>query len=518
VGGSSSGWLSAALLQRALAANPQRRCTITLVESPQVGTIGVGEALVISFLQTMDFLGLEEDEWMVACDAAFKLGMKFVGWCGPGGPDYYWSIFGAPPVRRFPLWHYWLKRKLEGDDPGPYGEACVAEVALCEAKKAPKVGNERPYHGQVAYSYNLDAQRLAAYLRQVAVGRGVRHVLDHVTAVALDPSGFIDHVKTREHGDLHADLFLDCTGFRGRLIREALGEPFLSYSDVLFCDRAVALPIPSDGAREGVNPYITATALDAGWAFHTPLFRRSGNGYLYASAFLSPDQAEAELRRHVGPKAEGVSARHLTMQLGRVRDFWAKNCVAVGLSGGFIDALHATSIYLIELGIWKLLDFFPDRSFAPPLARRYNRWMADLYEELRDLIVLHYCTTHREDTPFWRHNKYHPHLPESLREDLEFFQVSLPEPGWKRREGRSLTGLTAVLPMLLAGMNRLPERSPGLLEHRPGADADESFQEVRERSARLLEQLPDHYDYLSRLHAGRIGAYRTLFPDRSPGR
>jgi tryptophan halogenase len=141
--------------------------------------------------------------------------------------------------------------------------------------------------------------------------------------------------------------------------------------------------------------------------------------------------------------------------------------------------------------------------------------MTDLFEEARDLIVLHYCTTHREDTPFWKHNKYHPALPDSLREDLEFFRVSLPEPGWKRREGRTLTNLSAVLPMLLAGMNRLPERIPPLLEHRPD-DAEASFQDVQKRAAELLQQVPDHYDYLVRLHAGQLTAYRQLFPDRSP--
>jgi hypothetical protein len=495
LGGGTAGWMSAVYLQRALSSRSGPPCRVTLIESSDIGTIGVGESTTPAFGQTMKFCGLEEEDWMAECNATFKFAIKFAGWSGRPGYDEFWHPFEEPPnVGNISLAHYWLRRHLRGDS-SPYFSSCYSCIPMCEEHRAPKISNLQSYDGVIEYAYQIDAGLLATYLKKVGKERGVVHVVDNVLAASLTGDGRVGSLRTERHGELSADLFVDCSGFGGFLINRALGEPFESYSDYLSCDRAVAMPA-SNAEGEGLQPYTTATALDAGWAWHVPLIHRSGNGYVYSSAHLSPDEAEAELRRRLGDRAKDSEARHLRMRVGRTRRAWVKNCVSIGLAGGFIEPLEATAIYLIDAGLYNLRLNFPTRAFEPELRSHYNRKMQEHYETIRDFIVMHYCTTNREDTSFWAENKYRKNIPDKLRERLEIFREMLPGQDWiDFREFYPETSYLAIL----FGMGCLPKRSLPILEYQDDAEVEEIFQAVAEQGREAARRLPDHRAFLSRL-------------------
>lgn len=498
VGGGTSGWLAAVFLNRLLGAPGAPQTTVTLIESSDIGTIGVGEATIPSIKNTFKLCAIDERDWLVSCNASFKMAVRFNRWRSGASDDIYWHPFSRlPAVNGLPLSHYWLQRRLDGGA-APYDRACSNAVPACEARRAPKLGVESPYEGQVQYAYHLDAGLLATYLKRLGKARGVRHVVDNVRHVVLDERGFVSHLMTDHNGELHGDLFLDCSGFRGLLINDALGEPFVPFADALFCDRAIAIPVPTDDRAQGINPYTSATALGAGWVWNTPLFGRSGNGYVYSSRYLSPEAAEREFRAYLGPAADGIPARHLTMRVGHTRNAWVKNCVAIGLASGFIEPLESTGIWFVELGLYNLAMHFPDRSFQPGVIRAYNDIMRRHYEQIRDFITLHYCTTSREDTPFWHDNKHHRHLPDSLQADLETWRGQLPSEE-QFVDFRFFKEFSTVA--ILAGMGCLPSRPHPLLAYQSDGAADATFAALQQEAATLSATLPDHYGYLAALHS-----------------
>lgn len=497
VGGGTAGWFSAVFLNRVLSGKHGRPCAITLIESSDIGTVGVGEATTPSIRNLFNVCGIDETDWLVRCNASFKMAIKFVNWRGRPGADVYWHPFdGMLRADGIPLSQYWLKEWLAGDT-APFDARCCSTIPACESKRSPRREGDPPFQGRVPYAYHLDAGLLATYLKHVGKERGVRHVVDNVRDVVLDERGYISHVRTDHHGDLQGDLFIDCSGFRGLLINQALGEPFVSFGDALKCDSAIAIPAPTEDWRYGIEPYTTATALGAGWAWKIPLFGRTGDGYVYSSKHISSDDAEREFRRYLGPSAEGVESRHLRMRVGRTRNSWVKNCVSIGLAAGFIEPLESTGIWFIELGLYNLAFNFPDKSFSPGVIRQYNDIMRGHYEQVRDFIVLHYCTTAREDTPFWRDNKYNPAVPDSLRANLETWSAMLPNHAQLLDFG-FFKEFSHVA--ILAGMGWLPERPHPLLEYRDAGAAQEVFRAIQQESADLLATLPDLYSYLSALH------------------
>lgn len=500
VGGGTSGWLSAIGLTRLLKTETGKNCQITLIESSDIGTIGVGEATIHTIRQTFQFLGLDEDEWMRECNASFKTAIKFVNWSNLPNRNFYWHPFKPMPVVErvpgdlaFPLSQYWLKRYLNGN-PEAMDYSCYTASHLCDVRKSPKLLTDLPYQGKVEYGYHLDAGLLATYLKGKAKEKGVKQVVDTVLDVVLDDRGYISHLITNNHGELHGDLFIDCSGFRGLLINQTLKEPFISFSDSLFCDSAIAMRIPTDDEKNDINNYTTATALNNGWVWNIPLFGRSGDGYVYSSAFISPEDAEKEFRQHLGCRSDGNETRHLKMRIGRTRNAWVKNCVSIGLSGGFIEPLESTGIFLSEIGLINLLLNFPDQEFNEGVIARYNEVMKQYYEEIRDFIVLHYCTTNREDTPFWKENKYHPAIPETLQEKFELWSGRLPNhDDFFNRVGLFPDHSYACI---LAGMNRLPKQHLPILDYLDDTKANQVFQGVKTRAESLKDKLPGHYEYL----------------------
>ncbi len=506
VGGGTAGWLSAAYLHRALGPN----VTVTLVESPNIGRIGVGEATVSTLRATMAFLGFDESQWMPHVGATYKTAVRFEQWnrsASEGREHFYHPFFEhrqEPMLHPLPtyllevgdgvsLMHYWHKRRLEGDAT-PYAYAVFPGPAICDARKAPRFAGSDQW--AVPTAYHLDAHKFAAFMAAKIVERGVRHVRDDVTGVKLDSRGFIAGVATREHGELTADLYVDCTGFRSVLLGQTLKEPFDSAAKWLWNDSAVAMR--PKNAPGDLEPYTLARASDAGWMWNIPLYHRAGTGYVYSSRYASSDGAERELRGYLGERAtEETPALHLKFTPGRYRRAWVGNCVAIGLAASFIEPLESTTIFLIEYALGNLLTLLPDRDFDPARAKRYNRIVAQMFDEVRDFIALHFALANRRDTPYWRDLAEASALPDSLAEHLEFFRASLP----LGERFRNFVFRERSYCCLLSGLGRLPTSPYPLLAHVGGEEqADRAFAEMAARSSDLAARLPGHREYLERAY------------------
>ncbi len=508
LGGGTAGWLSAAYLNRALSDDT----TITLIESSAIPTVGVGEATIPTLRTTMDFLGLSEDVWMPKCNATFKTAIRFNGWLDAKEPNAgFYHPFGDRPDQfvapwdkphfpvvdpGFAMYHHWLARKLRGETTKPMTYECHPTAALCDAYKSPRHANSDVH--QIRSAYHVDAGLMAAMLREVAKERGVQHVIDTVDDVVLAENGNVDYLQTTKGLKLEAQLFIDCSGFRGRIINEALGETFISDAPALKCDTAVAIQSKADPERDGIRPYTLSTAIKHGWVWDVPLMHRSGCGYVYSSECISRDEAEAELRAFLGPRSDEMPARHLKMRIGRNKRAWVKNCIAIGLSSCFLEPLESTGIFLTEYQLGSLLPVFPSANMEDVLRRRYNAMIEDVYLELRDFIVLHYATTHRDDSSFWKMVRNETVVPDTLREKLELFDVCLP----------ILDGLKFTVfkgqsyACILDGMGRIPSQPYPILEHVDvGTTAVEA---VQQRTEKLLAELPDHYACLREM-AERAG-------------
>jgi flavin-dependent dehydrogenase len=506
VGGGTAGWMAATYLRASFG----DRLSITVVESARIPTIGVGEATFSTVRHFFDYLGLSEHEWMPHCHAAYKLAIRFENWRGEG--EHFYHPFERPRVvDGFTLSDWWLKLGK-----GAFDEDCFVLPALCEAKRSPKRlggglfeqalhdGGDRPRRTtlgqqttQFPYAYHFDATLLAHYLADLGVRQGVKRVLDDVQEVRQDERGWISHLVTKEHGEVHGDLFVDCTGFRGLLINQTLGEPFESYLDVLPNDRAVALRVPVDVEREGMAPYTTATAMPAGWAWTIPLFGRIGTGYVYSSQFCTPEEAEAELRALHGPRAQDVEANHIRIRVGRNRNSWVHNCVSVGLSSGFVEPLESTGIFFIQYAVEQLVRRFPGEDWDPEAIRGYNEAIARCLDGVREFLVLHYRAATRSDTPYWRATDTRP-LPEGMAERLRLWETALPDhssvyPYYHGFEPYSYS-------TMLLGLGRPPRRHRPALGLLDDTAARRELEQVRAEAARLAAELPSQYAYLAAMY------------------
>jgi flavin-dependent dehydrogenase len=511
VGGGTAGWMTAAYLRSAFG----NRLAVTLVESDRIGTVGVGEATFSTVRHFFDYLGLAEEDWMPQCAASYKLAIRFQDWNRPGEHFYHpFERLGA--ADGFSLADWWLRL---GDQVGPYDRACFVTPQLCEARRSPRRLDGsmpgEPDAGQSAgrstleqqreqfpYAYHFDASLLARFLTGYATARGVTRVADDVLAVGRDERGFISHVTTREHGDVHGDLFIDCTGFRGLLINQALGEPFESFQDMLPNDRAVALRIPRADPAD-IAPYTTATAAPAGWIWNIPLYQRDGTGYVYSSDFTTPEEAERTLRAKVGPAADGLEANHLRMRIGRCDRSWVGNCVAIGLSSAFVEPLESTGIFFIQHGIEQLVKHFPDQRFDPALAASYNRLVADAVDGVKEFLVLHYRAAGRRDTPYWQEASRRK-IPDGLAEKLDrarslLFDERSIYAGYHGFESYSWN-------TMLLGLGRAPAARPGVVLADP-ARAKAQFAIVARRGETLSASLPSCGAYLSVLHHSRANGH-----------
>jgi hypothetical protein len=508
VGGGTAGWLTAAYLNRALG----KQVKITVIESKTIGRIGVGEATVSSWRITMQFLGFSDEDWMHRCNATYKTAIKFENWNRepvPGQPDesfyhpfFDWQEnlakpFAAPYFRGrgegVSIIHYWMQKQLEGQKEH-FARVAFPTPTLCDLQRSPRVMGDSKYEYNTAY--HIDAQLVADFLRDVVIERGVELIYDDVAGAQQDERGFIRSVQTKEGREIHGDFFVDCTGFRGLLINQVLKVPFISENPSLLCDSAVAMPAKTQPEKDGINPYTIARTATAGWMWVIPLFHRDGCGYVYSNAFQSKDDAEKELRGYLGPRAADSPANHIKMRVGRNENIWEKNCVAIGLSGCFIEPLESTTIFLIEYALANFLTLFPDKESSAVRARKFNRVMKDMFNEIRDFIIMHYYLANREDTPFWKAVKEKTVVPDSLQEKLDFFQESLP----LLDEFTNLIFRERSYTCILSGLNRLPPKTLPLLDFIGTKEGYEKIEEMRRNTARLRELLPGHYEYIKWLY------------------
>jgi tryptophan 7-halogenase len=502
VGGGTAGWLTAAYLAQVLGSDAPGAVRITLLESSTIPTIGVGEGSFPSLRGTLSAIGIDEAQFVRDGHATFKQGIRFDHWVRPPdhrGPASYFHPFSQPSQRPGgpELLPYWLLGDAGAD--APFAAAATLQSHVAAASHAPKRLSDAPYQGALNYAYHFDAGRLATVLADRAQALGVAHRVGTVEQVTLDEHGHIDAVHTRELGALRADLYIDCTGFRAALIGTALGAPWRGLSQTLFVDRALALQLPYERADAPIASFTISSAQDAGWIWDIGLQQRRGLGYVYASRYTDDDRAEQVLRQHAGPLGRDLSVRRLDMKVGYRETPWLGNCVAVGLSGGFLEPLEASGVGLVETAAYLIAHRFPfDGQFAAS-ARGFNDFMRQRYERTVDFIKLHYALTQRRDAPFWAENADPRSMPASLQERLDM---------WRCRPPHRLDFVTDIemyppssWQYVLYGMEHHTDLGAGAAAYRRRADARREFDTLRQLGPRALADLPPHRQLVEQLCA-----------------
>ena len=490
LGGGTAGWMSAAALSKTLGP----RYAITLVESEEIGTVGVGEATIPMILQFNAALGLDEPDFVARTQGSFKLGIEFVDWGRKG--DRYIHGFGkiGQAMSLAPFYHFWLKQRAAGAA-GPLDEYSL-NTAAARANKFLPPSDRHPGSplADIAYAYHFDAGLYARYLREYAEARGVRRVEGKLASVERNPeTGFITALSLEGGERLEGQLFIDCSGFRGLLIGEALGTGYVDWTHWLPCNRAAAVQCER---REALTPYTRSTAREAGWQWRIPLQHRVGNGYVFSNAHLSEDEACARLlERLEGPAL--MTPKILRFTTGKREQFWAKNVVAVGLASGFMEPLESTSIHLVQSTIARLTTFFPHAGFDAEDIAAFNAQSHFEFDRIRDFLILHYKATERDDAPFWRHVRDMP-IPDSLQAKLDLFRSN----GRVFRESDELFGEQSWVQVMI-GQGVLPRRWHALVDSFEDAAVARHVEETRRVIQNCLRVMPDHAEFIARHCAAR---------------
>lgn len=497
VGGGTAGWLTAGVI----AARHQGRIkadtfSVTLIESPNVPIIGVGEGTWPTLRSTLEKIGVSETDLFRHCDAAFKQGAKFAGWTTGAADDAYYHPLMLPQgftqVNLAPHW-------LAGSNGQSFCDAVTPQGALCDDGLAPKMITTPEYQAVANYAYHLDAGKFAPFLQKHCTSKlGVRHVLADVQTVNQRENGDIESVTTQQAGVIAGDLFVDCTGFRSLLLGGALGVPFKDCNDVLFCDTALAMQVPYDTPDAPMASHTISTAHSAGWTWDIGLPTRRGTGYVYSSRHISDDEAEAELRRYVGPAAKGLTPRKISIRSGHRETFWKNNVVAVGLAAGFLEPLESSAIVLIELSAKLIAEQMPaNRGVMDIIAARFNDVNQYRWGRIIDFLKLHYVLTRRPEK-FWQDNLDPASIPARLQNLLHLWKY---QPPWFFDEFDRIEEVfpAASYQYVLYGMGFRTEVAE--------ADNDNTrtmaagfLNEAMNLTKRLRAQLPSNRDLVKKIH------------------
>ena len=496
LGGGSAGWLTAAVLAADHNAASGGGLKITLIESPDVATIGVGEGTWPTMRDTLRRTGVTETDFIRECDGAFKQGSKFVRWTEDREDDYYYHPFVLPQgYLETNVVAGWMEHREI-----PFGNLVSFQPHLCEAGKAPKQFSTPEYAAVANYAYHLDAGKLGVFMRKHCVEKlGVRHVSDHMTGVNAHDNGDIASLQTRENGAIAGDLFVDCTGMRALLIGQHYGVELDSQKHVLFNDRAIALQVPYADPEWPIACQTISTAQSSGWIWDIGLQTRRGVGHVYSSTHTTDEAAAEELRRYVvatgGREQDVYTLPKITIRPGFRRRSWHRNCVAIGLASGFMEPLEASSLVLVELAAAMLSDQMPaDRAAVDIVAARFNDALNYRWERVVDFLKLHYVLTRRTDTDYWRDNCRPETIPERLTELLRLWRHQPPS-------RYDLYRVEEVFPSasyqyILYGMGFQPDARPATRRMDDARMAEGYFREAAELTRKMLAALPGHREML----------------------
>ncbi len=495
IGGGTAGWITAAYMARMLSADAPGGVSITLVESEDIGILGVGEGTFPIIRKTMKRIGIDESDLIKHADATFKQGIRFNNWkrdpIAYPNDCYFHPFQVASQHTDMDLLPYWL---LGVAGNVPWAEACTVQQRVVDAKLAPKLITHPNYDAPLNYAYHFDATKLADLVRRNAIERGVKRLVDTIENVNLDEQGAIASVNGRKLGELKADLYVDCTGFRARLIGEALGSEFTSYKNQLFCDHAVAMQVPYAEPNQPIPSCTYSTAKKAGWIWDIGLHQRRGLGYVYSSKYCDEQTAVETLKQHIGPAANDIQHRLLSFEPGFRQIQWYKNCVGIGLSVGFIEPLEATGISFAEVASLMLCNLFPWSGDYERSATQFNAAMTKRFEHVIDFIKLHYYLSERDDSDFWRDNRHPDTASDYLKGKLAQWQHRPPsfldidashdifdENSWQ---------------YILYGMGFKTDISARAGALRFYDDAKKEFESIRQQSRNALTAVPSHRDLI----------------------
>jgi tryptophan 7-halogenase len=475
-GGGTAGWVAAAALSKQLG----KLLEVVLVESDQIGTVGVGEATIPPMRVFHSLLGIDEQEFMRATEAVFKLGISFKNWGQIG--DHYIHPFGTTGQGSFlaDFQHFWLHGKSKGID------AEFSEYSFeIQAAKANKFATSK--NSSINFAYHLDATRYAQYLRQFSEKLGTKRIEGKIQQVQQYPDGDIKALLLESGEVIEGDLFIDCTGFTGLLIDKTLKTPYEDWSHWLPCNSAIAVQTES---VEPAKPYVTCTAHQAGWQWHIPLQHRVGNGNVFCNNFMSDDQAKQHLLDNVRGKVL-TEPRVIKYKTGRRKAFWTKNCIALGLSSGFVEPLESTSIYMFMNGVVRLMKMFPFNGVTQTAIDEYNQQSIAELENIRDFIILHYHATSREDSEFWRYCKYMS-VPDSLSHRIELFR----ENALAFQGERELFRLESWIHVML-GQGIMPKNYHSIFSTMSDKELISHLGNTRKTITDAVAKLPNHQDFVN---------------------
>ncbi|MBA8886477.1 tryptophan halogenase [Dokdonella fugitiva] len=486
VGGGTAGWMTAAACSKILG----RSVSIRVIESEEIRTVGVGEATVPHLKRFNNVLEFDEVDFVKRTQGTFKLGIQFENWARVG--DSYVHGFGTigHDYGLLPFHQYWLKLFLAGEA-AEIGEYSLNTLASVRGKFMASASDMPPTSplANIAYAYHFDAGLYALYLRKYAEARGVVRTEGKIVQTLLrEPDGFVDAVVLESGEKVHGELFVDCSGFRGLLIEQALHTGYEDWSHWLPCDRAIAV---SGEKVKPSTPYTRAIAHQAGWQWCIPLQHRTGDGHVYCSRYVSDDEATATLLQNLAGRPMN-EPRVLKFVTGRRKKFWNRNVVAIGLSSGFLEPLESTSIYWIQSAIARLMNLFPDRDFSPAVIDRFNAQAGFEFERIRDFLILHYHATERNDTPFWDYCRTMS-IPEALAENIRLFRDS----GRFFREGEEMFAITSWVQVLL-GQRILPKGHHPIVDTVPLDEIRKLVGAARQVVDNCVGAMPRHEDFIDR--------------------
>jgi len=485
LGGGSAGWMTAAALSSLLS---PKNVQITLIESEQIGTVGVGEATIPDIINFNRLLGIPEDVFMKATNATFKLGIEFNNWGKLG--DSYFHPFGThgADMQGIDFYQFWLHLRQTKQNFNYYDYSLCSQAAR-ENKFALPSNDPRSVLSQLRYAYHFDATLYAKFLRGYSEDRGVKRIEGRVNEVKLNSKeGQIQSLELESGQSISGEFFFDCTGFRSILLGTELGVKFEDWTHWLPCDSAQAVACAHNGP---LKPYTVATAKTAGWQWRIPTQQRTGNGHIYSSEFLTDDDARESLLIDLDGPAHG-EPRKLKFTTGCRTKFWEKNCVSIGLSAGFLEPLESTSLYLIQMGISRFISLFPNSPLSPVVRQEYNRQMRQLFDQVRDFIILHYCATEREDTPFWAYCK-NMALPDTLTHKIELFK----EAGRIFRYEDELFAKNSWTAVFF-GQNVFPKSVDPIVVDIPVSDVDHSLTSMRNAMNAAVKSMPTHAQFIEK--------------------